>query len=207
MNAPLHAAGIRSDPPPSLPCAIGRAPVATTTAAPADDPPDVRLGSHGLRQGPAGDRSVSNDADSGGTEVAPKTTTPASRNRSATTAVVSAMRPASSRVPSVADKPAISHLQSLRRYGTPVNGPSGRPSAICRRAKSSYRSASTPNWRSTASTLSIASSSSSVGEMSPERTSSASPRASWSSNTLSVIAFPHNSCQAHRISSLPLTIR
>ena len=49
---PQHAAGIRSEPPPSLPCAIGTIPAATAAAEPPDEPPGVRSRSHGLRVGP-----------------------------------------------------------------------------------------------------------------------------------------------------------
>lgn len=40
---------MRIDPPPSLPVAIGSRPPATAAALPPDEPPGVRLGSHGLR--------------------------------------------------------------------------------------------------------------------------------------------------------------
>jgi hypothetical protein len=49
---PQHAAGIRSDPPPSLPWARGTAPAATAAADPPEDPPGVSEVSHGLRVGP-----------------------------------------------------------------------------------------------------------------------------------------------------------
>src|SRR5688572_23937149 len=46
---PLNDAGNRMDPPPSLPIAMGAIPVATATAEPALEPPEVRSGFHGLR--------------------------------------------------------------------------------------------------------------------------------------------------------------
>ncbi len=46
---PQCAAGMRTEPPPSLPRASGAMPVATATPEPALDPPGVRAGSHGLR--------------------------------------------------------------------------------------------------------------------------------------------------------------
>ena len=49
---PQHAAGILSEPPPSLPCAIGTIPAATAAADPPEEPPGVRPRSHGLRAGP-----------------------------------------------------------------------------------------------------------------------------------------------------------
>src|SRR5260221_11385882 len=50
-TTPQHAAGMRIDPPPSLPCANGTTPAATNAPAPPDDPPAERVGSHGLRHG------------------------------------------------------------------------------------------------------------------------------------------------------------
>ena len=46
---PQQAAGMRIEPSPSLPCAIGTSPAATAAADPPDDPPGVRSTSHGLR--------------------------------------------------------------------------------------------------------------------------------------------------------------
>ena len=50
-NSPHTLAGIRIDPPPSLPCAAGASPAATAAAAPPLDPPADRLRSHGVRAG------------------------------------------------------------------------------------------------------------------------------------------------------------
>lgn len=41
-NSPQLAAGMRIDPPPSLPCAIGTMPAATAAAAPPLEPPGLR---------------------------------------------------------------------------------------------------------------------------------------------------------------------
>ena len=46
---PQSAAGIRIDPPPSLPSAIGAMPAATAAADPALEPPEVRSSAQGLR--------------------------------------------------------------------------------------------------------------------------------------------------------------
>ena len=43
---------MRVEPPPSLACAIGTMPAATAVAEPPEEPPLVRVGSHGLRVGP-----------------------------------------------------------------------------------------------------------------------------------------------------------
>ena len=52
-NRPQTLAGIRTEPPPSLPCANGTSPAATAAAAPPLDPPAERVGSHGVRAGGA----------------------------------------------------------------------------------------------------------------------------------------------------------
>ena len=51
-TSPQQAAGIRIEPPPSLPWATGTRPAATAAAAPPEEPPGVRSRSQGLRVGP-----------------------------------------------------------------------------------------------------------------------------------------------------------
>ena len=46
---PQKPAGIRIDPPPSPPVAMGTSPPATAAALPPEDPPGVAARSHGLR--------------------------------------------------------------------------------------------------------------------------------------------------------------
>src|ERR1700722_2273001 len=50
-NSPHTLAGIRIEPPPSLPWAAGARPAATAAAAPPLDPPADRLRSQGVRAG------------------------------------------------------------------------------------------------------------------------------------------------------------
>ena len=50
-TSPQQAAGMRIEPPPSLPCASGTIPAATAAAEPPEEPPGVRSRSHGLRVG------------------------------------------------------------------------------------------------------------------------------------------------------------
>src|SRR5215218_2394311 len=45
-------AGVRTEPPKSVPCASGTKPAATATAEPPDEPPEVSATSNGLRVGP-----------------------------------------------------------------------------------------------------------------------------------------------------------
>ena len=78
---PQQAAGIRSEPPPSLPCATGTRPAATAAAEPPEEPPGVRVVSHGLRVGPVWRGSVVGRIPNSGRFVVPSTTNPASRNR------------------------------------------------------------------------------------------------------------------------------
>ncbi len=49
---PQNAAGMRVDPPVSVPKAKGTTPRAIAAALPPDDPPATRAGSKGLRTGP-----------------------------------------------------------------------------------------------------------------------------------------------------------
>jgi len=57
-NTPQQEAGIRIDPPPSPPCAMGTMRAATAVAEPPLDPPGVNFVSHGLRVGPYSRGSV-----------------------------------------------------------------------------------------------------------------------------------------------------
>jgi hypothetical protein len=50
-TTPHNAAGMRSEPPPSLPWATGSRPAATAAAAPPLEPPAVSVSRHGLRAG------------------------------------------------------------------------------------------------------------------------------------------------------------
>lgn len=51
-NAPQNEAGMRIEPPPSVPSESGAAPAATAAALPPLEPPAVRVGSCGLRVTP-----------------------------------------------------------------------------------------------------------------------------------------------------------
>ena len=75
---------MRSEPPPSLPCASGTMPAATAAALPPDEPPGVRVVSHGLRVGPKRRPSVTGRIPYSGIVVVPTTTAPAARSRRTT---------------------------------------------------------------------------------------------------------------------------
>ena len=57
-NSPQTLAGMRIEPPPSLPCANGSSPAATAAPAPPLDPPAERVRSQGVRAGGATSGSV-----------------------------------------------------------------------------------------------------------------------------------------------------
>jgi hypothetical protein len=78
---PVQAAGIRIEPPPSLPCATGTVPDATAALEPPDEPPGVRSVSHGLRVGPLRRGSVTGRIPNSGVLTLPISTKPASRKR------------------------------------------------------------------------------------------------------------------------------
>ncbi len=78
---PQQAAGMRVDPPPSLPCASGTIPEATAAALPPEEPPGVRSRSHGLRVGPNSLASLTGRIPYSGSVVVPTITKPASRRR------------------------------------------------------------------------------------------------------------------------------
>ena len=75
---------MRSEPPPSLPWAIGTMPAATAAAEPPDEPPGVRSRSHGLRAGPKRRGSVTGRIPHSGSVVVPTMTKPAARRRRTT---------------------------------------------------------------------------------------------------------------------------
>ncbi len=81
---PQHEAGIRIEPPPSVPCAAGAIPVTTATDAPPLDPPGDRVVSQGFRQTPFSWDSVTAVIPSSGVFVLPITTKPACFSRRTT---------------------------------------------------------------------------------------------------------------------------
>src|SRR5688500_12898326 len=78
---PEKPAGIRVEPPPSLAVATGTRPAATAAALPPDEPPGVRLRSHGLRVIPQALVLVKFNVPNSGAAVLPIGTPPAARRR------------------------------------------------------------------------------------------------------------------------------
>ena len=124
-NTPVNAAGMRIDPPPSVPMVSGPMPDATATAPPPDEPPGVLETFHGLRVMPVSGLSVTPFHPNSGVVVFPSSTAPASRRR-ATAGASSIHGPAGSTVrdPRRVGHPAVSS-RSLIDAGTPSRGPSG----------------------------------------------------------------------------------
>jgi|SRR5215813_7867000 hypothetical protein len=85
-TTPQHDAGVRIDPPPSLPLPTGHSPAATAAAAPPLEPPDVRSRFHGFRQAPFRIDSVNDRLPNSGVLVLPSSTNPASLIRRTTDA-------------------------------------------------------------------------------------------------------------------------
>ena len=86
---PQNAAGMRTDPAPSVPTLRGPSPAATAAAVPPDDPPGVFDVSHGLRVMPVSNELVSPLQPNSGVVVLPTNTAPASRSRAVTGASTS----------------------------------------------------------------------------------------------------------------------
>ena len=78
---PQNAAGMRTDPAPSVPTLSGPRPAATAAAVPPEEPPGVFDGSHGLRVRPVRSEFVSPLHPNSGVVVLPSRIAPASRNR------------------------------------------------------------------------------------------------------------------------------
>ena len=133
-TSPQHAAGARIEPKPSVACAIGSMRAPTAAAAPPLDPPEIRVGSQGLRVGPWSCGSQVRESPSSHVLVRPKMTRPARLSRlTCSLSAVGAGASAKNQELRVIRTPAIAAVRSFMRNGTPLNGPSGRPSAIARR--------------------------------------------------------------------------
>src|SRR5438552_16456954 len=74
-----NAAGLRSEPPVSLPSATGESPLASATAAPPLEPPHVLVRSYGFRVAPNRVLNVCEPAPNSGVLVLPSVMAPAAR--------------------------------------------------------------------------------------------------------------------------------
>src|SRR5829696_2940685 len=80
-TSPENPAGMRVDPPPSEAVPIGTMPAATAAAVPPDEPPGVRVTSHGFRVTPHAFVFVKLSVPNSGGAVFPTGTAPAARSR------------------------------------------------------------------------------------------------------------------------------
>src|SRR5436305_11961268 len=119
---PLKFAGLRSEPPRSLPSASGSIPVANAAPAPPLDPPALLVGSCGLRVVPYTLLYVCDPIPNSGTLVLPIGITPARRSSATSGESVVARRCLKMGEPDVQGNPAASS-RSLNAQGKPCNGP------------------------------------------------------------------------------------
>src|SRR5262245_9749977 len=138
-NSPQQDAGMRIEPPPSPPPAIGTIRLATAAADPPLDPPLMRSVFHGFRVGPNSSGSVYGVSPSSGVPVFPSATSPVLRNRVNSSLSWPGPQPSRKRDPQRIGSPATSSDKSLIRNGTPRNGPSGSPAATSSRPRSNIR--------------------------------------------------------------------
>src|SRR5215475_12183466 len=115
---PVKAAGLRSEPPPSLPSATGVTPAATDATAPPLEPPGVSAVFQGLRVMPWTKLLVWPRYPNSGVAVLPRTIAPAFRNRSTDGASARATLSFIVNEPYCAGRPATS-IKSLTETGTP----------------------------------------------------------------------------------------
>ena len=197
----LKEAGLRSEPPMSLPSASGTIPDASAAAAPPLDPPADRVRSYGLRVVPNTGLKVCEPAAHSGTLVLPIVTAPAPRIRSATRSSRLGTWSERSGDPNVVRQPATSWV-SLNACGSPCSGPTGSPrasrssaSAAPARARSSSSDTTALTSGFTCAIRARCSSSSSRAEISLPATAAAIDRAELYTSR-SVIAVPRRPIHA-----------
>jgi len=127
---------MRIEPSPSEAWAIGSIPAPTADAAPPDEPPDMRVGSQGLRHGPSRRDSVVPVMPYSGVFVLPNSTIPVARKRFTSSLSWSSTIFATNLLPLVRGQPFTSVPRSLMRKGTPLKGPSGSLPFAASRASS-----------------------------------------------------------------------
>ena len=126
---PHAAAGIRTEPPRSVPTPSGLMPVAIATASPPLDPPGLIAAFHGFIVAPANPLSVCQRNATSGMFVRPTTIAPASRKRSTGGPSLGATASLKTVSPSVVAVPATS-MFCLMVTGTPCSDPMALPSAL-----------------------------------------------------------------------------
>ena len=117
-----NAAGLRSEPPMSLPSATGTKPAASAAAAPPDDPPAERPCRYGLWVTPKTGLKVCEPAANSGTFVFPIRMAPAAFSRATTSSSRAGTVFACSGEPHVVRMPPVACV-SLCATGRPCSGP------------------------------------------------------------------------------------
>src|SRR5215472_796303 len=140
---PHTAAGWRMEPPVSVPMPNGASKAATAADDPPDDPPGMRVRSHGLADGPNAEFSVDDPIANSSMLVLPRMITPASRSRLVTVASYGGRQPSRIFDPQVVGMSFVVST-SLSASGTPASGPSGYPAARLRSTSSAAASAPIP---------------------------------------------------------------
>ncbi|EWS52603.1 hypothetical protein X551_04608 [Methylibium sp. T29] len=148
---PQALAGLRSEPPMSLPRPIAAMPVASATASPPLEPPAVRPGFQGLSVAPCRLLSVCTRSARSGRLVRAIGIAPAARMRCTVGASSGTIAPASAGTPQGVGRPAMS-MFSFTVIGTPCSGPSAAPAATWRSAATAAARASSASRRTTALT-------------------------------------------------------
>src|SRR6056297_263458 len=133
---PQNPAGIRIDPPASVPNARGPIPRGTAAALPPLEPPETFVGSHGLRVTPSSGLSVTPFQPNSGVVVLPKGTKPPRRRAAIAGASTFTGSLEVIKEPLRLGQPLVMKI-SLTATGTPSIGPNGVP----RRQRSSLRRA------------------------------------------------------------------
>src|SRR5262245_48112456 len=142
---PQQAAGLRIEPPVSVPVAPGHRNAATAAPDPPLEPPGERSSAHGLRVGPYHGLLVVEPAANSCVLHLPIGTAPASLSRWTTSASSVGTLSRKNDDPCVVRTPAVSKM-SFNPTGTPWSGPRQRPdlsSASARRAASRASAAMT----------------------------------------------------------------
>src|SRR5439155_18622605 len=140
-TSPHQAAGIRTEPPMSLPSASGTQPDATAAPDPPDEPPGVRSGFQGFRVTPQRGLSVKLEYANSGVVVFPTMIAPAPCRRSTSKALSSGTQCSKAYEPRVVRLPFVG-VRSLIATGTPCNGPTGTPAVSVSSASRASRIAS-----------------------------------------------------------------
>src|SRR3954462_13023767 len=125
-TSPHHAAGMRTEPPASVPICSGPNPAAPAAPAPEDEPPVVCAGFHGLRVMPCSGLSPGDFQPNSVVVVLPRITAPAAFSPATIGASSATGSALVVRLPRRVGKPARS-TRSFTVHGTPSRAPAGRP--------------------------------------------------------------------------------